>query len=313
MSKKIVNKGFVSALLCMTVIIGIIGEVSVDLGLISFAQGQTEGNIVGQLEVNGLSLKSFSKIPEVMDSIIFVEDTDTTVDELEATDSTEDTGDMGIQVASMRMIENNDEMIIEPLSITNNSEEIVEEVSEEEVSDIDILTTYTEEVKKVAEETVGIGSEVTSILKSNVSKEDYNTLIKVRNAANIVDFDYKGKALKITGANRDNLERLVMGEAGNEGFVGACLVAQTIRDTMVMTNEYDLLTIKKKFAYSGVLFREPNQNVKDAVAFIFDEGGYVVQHRLVYFYAPKIVSSKFHESQPFIVEHGGHRFFDREY
>lgn len=125
----------------------------------------------------------------------------------------------------------------------------------------------------------------------------------------IVDQNYYGSKLVLTADSRKYLERLVEGEAGAEGYVGAALVAQTIHDTMIAVNCYDTLTIKDWYKYSGRIDREPCDDVKRAVAFIFDDGGMAVQHELRYFYAPALVSSKFHESQLFIVEHGGHRFF----
>lgn len=125
-----------------------------------------------------------------------------------------------------------------------------------------------------------------------------------------VDESYEGSAISLDSENRRKLERLVQGEAGNQGFIGAALVAQTIHDTMILENDYDVMSIKKGHKYSGSLDNAPNQDVLDAVSFIFDEGGMAVQHRLIYFYAPKCVTSSFHEKQLFIVEYRGHRFFD---
>lgn len=126
-----------------------------------------------------------------------------------------------------------------------------------------------------------------------------------------VDDSYSGSPINITGQNRVYLENLVQSEAGNQGFIGAALVAQTIHDTMLMDNCYDVATIKNTHAYEGSLYNTPCDDVKRAVEFIFDKGGMAVQHRLIYFYAPKLVNSSFHESQKFIIEYGGHRFFDR--
>ena len=53
------------------------------------------------------------------------------------------------------------------------------------------------------------------------------------------------------------------------------------------------------------------QDALDAVSFIFDQGGAAVQHSIVYFYAPALCTSGFHESQEFVVAHNSHRFFDR--
>ena len=126
-----------------------------------------------------------------------------------------------------------------------------------------------------------------------------------------VDESYTGSVIELTTENRELLERLVMGESGNQGFVGAALVAQTIHDTMLLDNCYDVMTIKQTHEYSGKLDTEPNEDVKKACALIFDDGGMAVKHQLVYFYAPGLVESEFHESQKFVVQYKGHRFFDR--
>lgn len=123
-----------------------------------------------------------------------------------------------------------------------------------------------------------------------------------------VDITYQGCVIDV-GEQRGFLERLVMGEAGNQGFEGAALVAQSLRDNMLAKGTTDVKELKKMMAYSGSTSKEPNDDVKEAVEFIFDEGGFAVQHRINYFYNPDMVSSKFHESQQFVIEYGNHRFF----
>ena len=123
------------------------------------------------------------------------------------------------------------------------------------------------------------------------------------------DENYTGKSIALDETNRDLLERLVMGEAGTQGYIGAALVAQTIHDTMLYEDNYSVLDIKKEYAYAGELDTEPNEDVKKAVAYIFDDGKMAVQHELRYFYAPKLTDSYFHENQNFVVEYKGHRFF----
>ena len=51
------------------------------------------------------------------------------------------------------------------------------------------------------------------------------------------------------------------------------------------------------------------KRVKDAVAAVFDRGETVVDEPILYFYNPALVTSDFHESQIFVIEEGGHRFF----
>ncbi|MGN0453261.1 MAG: hypothetical protein ACI4GZ_05610 [Ruminococcus sp.] len=125
------------------------------------------------------------------------------------------------------------------------------------------------------------------------------------------DASYVSYSVALTDYDRDILERLVMGEAGGEGYIGACLVAQAIRDTLVADGYSSVEAVRNGMGYYGSIYTTPNQDVKDAVKFIFDEGGAAVQHTLIYFYAPTLCTSGWHESQEFVVEHNSHRFFDR--
>ena len=65
--------------------------------------------------------------------------------------------------------------------------------------------------------------------------------------------------------------------------------------------------IQAEYGYYGSTSIEPNADVKAAVSYIFDENGSAVQHRVLCFY---IGSSAWHETQNFVVELDGVRFFD---
>lgn len=70
------------------------------------------------------------------------------------------------------------------------------------------------------------------------------------------------------------------------------------------------VSIYQKIPYSYTKSRpDPTQRVKDAVAAVFDRGETVVDEPILYFYNPALVTSDFHESQIFVIEEGGHRFF----
>ena len=98
-----------------------------------------------------------------------------------------------------------------------------------------------------------------------------------------------------------------MGEAGSMGYLGCALVAQSIRDAMNRSNTSSIDQIISQYQYFGSTAIEPNSDVKSAVSFIFDSNGSAVQHRVICFY---IGSSAWHETQTFITEVGGVRFFD---
>lgn len=121
--------------------------------------------------------------------------------------------------------------------------------------------------------------------------------------------DYSGVIVQLTDTDRDILGRLVMGEAGNQGYKGAALVAQCIRDTMVFDGVPTVEQVRVDYKYSGSLDLPPNQDVLNAIDYIFDKGGMAVKHRVQYFYAPRLCTANWHETQVFVIEHGGHRFF----
>lgn len=141
--------------------------------------------------------------------------------------------------------------------------------------------------------------------QERLEKIQQKALLEIENP----DESYNGKVVVLSESDRDLLERLVQGEAGGEGMEGAALVAQAIRDTMVYKGFDSVEEVRRALKYSGSTANKPNENVKQAVKFIFDDGGYAVKHSIFYFYAPAKVSSPFHESQKFIIEHGGHKFF----
>jgi hypothetical protein len=127
--------------------------------------------------------------------------------------------------------------------------------------------------------------------------------------AEVVDSEYRGAQISLSAGDRDLLERLVMGETNGQGLEGAALVAQCIRDTILDRGYNSIDALRKGMRYAGSVDTEPNQEVLDAVSFIFDDGGMAVQHKLMYFYAFKKCGGGFHETQQFVIEYKDHRFF----
>lgn len=134
----------------------------------------------------------------------------------------------------------------------------------------------------------------------------YNTgsyLIGISNP----DYNYSPSSVSLSAYDRVKLERLVMGEAGSMGYNGCALVAQCIRDAMNRSNTTSIDRIISEYQYYAPTNKEPNQTVKDAVSYIFDQNGSAVQHRILCFYTG---TSGWHETQNFIVGCGNVRFFD---
>lgn len=176
---------------------------------------------------------------------------------------------------------------------------------------VDNLDTAREEIR--IEEEARLEEEAKAAARRQAAKKSYSLTKTQGGLLDIEDPDtsYTTKVVTITGKDRDILERLVMGEAGNQGFEGAALVAQCIKDMYLLGGFSSVESVRTNCGYSGKLDTEPNQAVLDAVAYVFDNGGYAVQHRLLYFYAPRYSKGTFHNTQNLILEYGGHRFFDR--
>lgn len=111
----------------------------------------------------------------------------------------------------------------------------------------------------------------------------------------------------LTDKERDLVERVVMAEAGGEAYVGQLAIAQCILNASQLRgmSPAQVVTALK---YSKAR-PEPSEQVKEAVAAVFDEGVKVFDHEVIYFYAPALVTSTWHESQDYVTTIGCHRFF----
>ncbi len=166
------------------------------------------------------------------------------------------------------------------------------------------VPTYVEIEVPEKTETIPTVKEEEKIEDSIVLAEGY--LIGISNP----DPNYSPKKVTLTDADRAKLERLVMGEAGSMGYEGCALVAQAIRDAMNRSNTTSIDRIISEYKYYAPTNKAPNQTVKDAVSYIFDNNGSAVQHRIICFYTG---TSAWHETQVFVVGCGNVRFFDLKY
>lgn len=112
----------------------------------------------------------------------------------------------------------------------------------------------------------------------------------------------------LTVSERDIVERVVMAEAGGEGYDGQRLVAQCILNTAEAMDlrPDEVVLAPNQYASPAA---EASQEVKDAVSAVFDDGDMVTDEPIRWFYAQRYVYSAWHESKVFVLEHGGHRFF----
>jgi hypothetical protein len=101
--------------------------------------------------------------------------------------------------------------------------------------------------------------------------------------------------------------RMVMGEAGAEPYDGMIAVAQCIlaacqADGIVPSE------VRTEYRYAGWK-EEYSDKVERAVLAVFRDGTRVCDEEIIFFYAPKLCTSKWHETQDYVLTIGGHKFF----
>lgn len=113
---------------------------------------------------------------------------------------------------------------------------------------------------------------------------------------------------ELTAAERDTVERVVMAEAGAEPYEGQIAVAQCILNACELEDmRPDEIVVE--YQYTDMR-PEPTDAVKAAVSAVFDYGETVTERKILYFYAPALCESEWHESQDYVMTVGGHRFFE---
>lgn len=117
---------------------------------------------------------------------------------------------------------------------------------------------------------------------------------------------------RMTDAERAIVEAVVASESGAEDYIGQILVAQCVRNTAEATGMRPDEVVLQEGQYAP-----PNEElrylVEDAVSAVFDNGIGATDETIRYFYAPLYCTSKWHEEAlEFVLEHGGHRFFEEE-
>lgn len=113
---------------------------------------------------------------------------------------------------------------------------------------------------------------------------------------------------ELTAAERDTVERVVMTEAGAEPYEGQIAVAQCILNAC---EREDMRPYEIVIEYQYTDKRPtPTDEVKAAVSAVFDDGETVTDAEILYFYAPELCESEWHEAQTYVMTVGGHRFFE---
>lgn len=105
------------------------------------------------------------------------------------------------------------------------------------------------------------------------------------------------------------VECLVAGESKGESLEGQMAVAQCILNATIRS-EIPISEVKSEYGYQGWDSNSQNYpSVSQAVSEVFDKGNFVTEEFIIWFYNTGVGHSSFHESQNFVIEIGGHRFF----
>ena len=196
------------------------------------------------------------------------------------------------------------------------SEQLAIIAAVEEETQEDVIETQNEsvEVTYEPETTAETSAESSSTTDSYSSEQNqtvqasvgYGFLMGVDNP----DPNYVGYSISLSDYDREMAERIVMGEAGSTGFTGMALVAQCLRDTYVTGNYSSIADVISRNGYYGSMSITPSQTCKEAISYIFDDGGSAVQHSIRVFYASNYCTSSWHEAQQYVCSYGYVRFFD---
>lgn len=125
--------------------------------------------------------------------------------------------------------------------------------------------------------------------------------------------EYDKPFYPITEDDRYVIECIVAGEAKGEPTEGKMAVAQCLLNAMAKDG-LSASDVRKKYQYSGWDDKLQNSNpdcwteVCEAVSCVFDDGEFVSENPILYFYAPKYSSGKFHRTLPHDQVIGGHSF-----
>ncbi len=110
------------------------------------------------------------------------------------------------------------------------------------------------------------------------------------------------------------IESVVAGECAYEPYEGKLAVAQCYFDAMIK-DDLTAREVKEVYQYAGWNPDLDKQNrkmyieVMDAVHDVFDMGQFVTEKPILFFYAPSLCDSPWHESQNYAMTIGGHKFF----
>ena len=145
------------------------------------------------------------------------------------------------------------------------------------------------------------------VCEESKEKEDDGSLPGDDTPATLYAYiDYEIPAYQISDSDRETLWHIVQGEAGGESYEGKLWVATCLLNAM-RKNDMSAEEVRVAYQYAG-WSETVSEDTKKAVSQVFDFGD-TTHDSVLWFSAPKWCDSAWHESQQFVAEIGGHRFF----
>lgn len=179
-------------------------------------------------------------------------------------------------------------------------------------------------IKNIAHEHLKTKNEIDNLTPNLVVGIENDTplsmyQVDIKNSISSIEIENKNSISKINLNETDRwaVECMVAGEAKGESLEGKMLVAQCIYNAMLKDN-LSALEVRTEYQYAGwdenlkSVNEEAYNEVVEAVSRVFDDGEIVVEDEILYFYAPALCESKWHESLNHVITEGCHKFFSVE-
>lgn len=164
---------------------------------------------------------------------------------------------------------------------------------------------------KMADEDCGISEEQQMYITNrdeewfNTAEEDYMEDPLESEHIEQAIYELPNKRYPLTDEEFYLVCGIVMAEAGGESYEGKMAVAQVILNNCERSH--------CRPAEIAWMFAEPRPTWTDevwlAVTAVFNEGRTITDEKILWFYAPDLCESAWHESQRFVLAVGGHKFF----
>ena len=161
-----------------------------------------------------------------------------------------------------------------------------------------------------------INHSVNSIEESNIENEIHVDCVELIETEMEIETEFH-PVFELSDYERWVVCCMVAGEAAGESYEGQWAVAQCIYQACINDN-LQPSEVKIQYQYSGwnetLEFDNPElwTQIEEIASRVFDYGEMYVEDEILWFYAPRWMKngvSEWHESQRFVIEIGGHKFF----